>query len=155
MTDPHRIDADGPLSHLPAEQKAERAGSFGAVASQYERYRPGPPAAAVEWIIPSRVGRVVDLGAGTGALTRVLVERADEVVAVEPDDRMRSVLADELPAIPAVNGRGESMPLPDDCVDAVVASSSWHWMEPVPTLQRWVASSARWRPRRAVVGPGP
>jgi SAM-dependent methyltransferase len=90
--------------------------------------------AAVDWFLPSHVARVVDLGAGTGALTRLLVDRADEVVAVEPDDRMRSVLSQEVPGVVAATGRGESIPLPDGCVDAVMASSSWHWMDPVPTL---------------------
>ena len=89
----------------------------------------------MDWIVPAHVGRVVDLGAGTGALTRLLVAKADEVVAVEPDDRMRSVLAEEVPGVRAVDGRGESMPLPDHCADAVLASSSWHWMDPVPTLR--------------------
>src|SRR5580692_10104417 len=122
MADSDRPDQKVALSHLPSEQKAERARSFGAVASHYERYRPGPPSAAVDWIIPTRVGRVIDLGAGTGALTRLLVDRADDVVAVEPDDRMRAVLVEEVPRITAVNGRGESMPLPDDYADAVLAS---------------------------------
>jgi SAM-dependent methyltransferase len=134
VTDPETNDLEVPLSHLAPQKKAERAGSFGGVASHYERYRPGPPVAAVDWILPSHVGRVVDLGAGTGALTRLLVGRADDVVAVEPDDRMRSVLAEEVTGIRAVAGRGESMPLPDSSVDAVVASSSWHWMDPVPAL---------------------
>jgi SAM-dependent methyltransferase len=89
---------------------------------------------AVEWVLAERVGRAVDLGAGTGALTRLLVGRADEVVAVEPDDRMRAVLAEAVPGARAVAGRGEAIPLPDDSVDAVLASSSWHWMETVPTL---------------------
>ena len=80
--------------------KDERAGSFGAVAAEYERFRPGPPTSAVEWFLPTRVARVVDLGAGTGALTRLLIDRADEVVAVEPDDRMRSVLRAQVPARP-------------------------------------------------------
>src|SRR5207253_2858226 len=88
----------------------------------------------VDWILPTHVGRVVDLGAGTGALTRLLIDRADEVVAVEPDDRMRSVLTAEVPGARAVMGRGESMPLPDGYADAVLASSSWHWMDPIPTL---------------------
>jgi len=127
--------ADVPLSRLPADQKAIRSASFGDVASHYERYRPGPPVAAVDWILPASVGTVVDLGAGTGALTRLLVGRADEVVAVEPDDRMRSVLAQNLSGIRAVPGRGESIPLPDGAADAVLASSSWHWMDPVPTLR--------------------
>jgi SAM-dependent methyltransferase len=82
-----------------------------------------------------RVPRIVDLGAGTGALTRLLVEQADEVVAIEPDERMRSVLVASVPGIRAVDGRGESIPLPDACADAVLASSSWHWMDPVPTLR--------------------
>ena len=114
--------------------KETRAGSFGGVASHYERYRPGPPVDAADWFVPIRVGRVVDLGAGTGALTRLLIDRADEVVAVEPDDRMRSVLTEQVPGARAVRGRGESMPLPDRSADAVLASSSWHWMDPLPTL---------------------
>jgi ubiquinone/menaquinone biosynthesis C-methylase UbiE len=129
-----RRDLDVPLSHLGSEEKAKRAASFGGVASQYERYRPGPPLTAVEWILPDRVARVVDLGAGTGALTRLLIDKAESIVAVEPDDRMRSVLMEELPGVETVMGRGESIPLPDRSVDAVLASSSWHWMDPVPTL---------------------
>jgi SAM-dependent methyltransferase len=88
----------------------------------------------VDWILPTHVARVVDLGAGTGALTRLLVDRADEVVAVEPDDRMRAVLSAEVPGVSVVMGRGEAIPVPDGGADAVLASSSWHWMDPVPTL---------------------
>ena len=104
---------------LTPEQKAKRAASFGGAASHYERYRPGPPVEAVEWVLPAPVRTVVDLGAGTGALTRLLVGRADEVVAVEPDDRMRAVLAEAVPGARAVAGRGESIPLPDASADAV------------------------------------
>jgi len=120
---------------LPPEERAKRAGSFGGVAAEYDRFRPGPPAHAVDWILGGRRGRAVDLGAGTGALSRVLLERVDEVIAVEPDERMCSVLAAGLPQVRAVDGRGEAIPLPDGSIDAVVASSSWHWMDPVPTLE--------------------
>jgi SAM-dependent methyltransferase len=119
---------------LTPQQKAARASSFGGAASLYERYRQGLPVAAVDWILPEPVATVVDLGAGTGALTRLLVGRADEVVAVEPDDRMRAVLTESVPGARAVAGRGESIPLPDASADAVLASSSWHWMDTVPTL---------------------
>jgi SAM-dependent methyltransferase len=117
------------------EQRAERASSFGSIADHYGRYRPGPSAEAVSWVLPGHVGRVVDLGAGTGGLTRRLVGRADEVVAVEPDGRMREVLAQTLPEVRALAGTGESIPLPDRCAEAVLASASWHWMDLVPTLQ--------------------
>jgi SAM-dependent methyltransferase len=53
---------------------------------------------------------------------------------VEPDDRMRAVLIESVPGVRAVAGRGESIPLPEASVDAVLASSSWHWMDTVPTL---------------------
>ena len=128
-----------PLSHLEVEEKAKRAASFGGVASHYERYRPGPSSTAVDWLLPERIRRVVDLGAGTGALTRILVDRADEVVAVEPDDRMRAVLEESVQGVRVVKGTGESIPLPDGGADAVLASSSWHWMDPeraVPEVAR-------------------
>ena len=122
------------LQHLDAEEKAKRSGTFGAVASTYQRFRPGPPQAAVDWYLPTRVEHVVDLGVGTGALTRMLVERADRVSAVAPDDRMRQVLADELPSVQALKGTGERLPLADHSADAILASSSWHWMDVESTL---------------------
>jgi SAM-dependent methyltransferase len=129
-------DENGPvaLQHLDAGEKARRSGSFGAVASTYQRYRPGPPPASVDWFLPERVEHVVDLGAGTGALTGLLLDRADQVSAVEPDDRMRAVLTQELPSVDALEGSGERLPLIDGCADAVLASSSWHWMDVEATL---------------------
>jgi SAM-dependent methyltransferase len=121
-------------SALTPGQRAERASSFGSVADDYGRYRPGPSAEAVAWALPGHLGRVVDLGAGTGGLTRRLVGRAAEVVAVEPDERMRQVLTGSLPGVRAVAGRGESIPLARGCAEAVLASASWHWMDLVPTL---------------------
>ena len=123
------------MTPLTPEQKARRAASFGGAASHYERYRPGPPVQAVDWVLPEPVRTVVDLGAGTGALTRLLVGRADDVVAVEPDDRMRAVLSESVHGVRALPGRGEAIPLPDGSVDALLASSSWHWMDTIPTLQ--------------------
>jgi SAM-dependent methyltransferase len=115
-------------------ERATPAQSFGGIAPQYERYRPGPPESALTWILPTAVHRAVDLGAGTGAMSRLLVNRAEEVIAIEPDDRMRSVLSEEVPGIRVLKGSGESMPIPDGSVDAVLASSSWHWMDPIATL---------------------
>lgn len=127
---------DIPLSDLPAEEKAERASSFGEVAETYEAFRPGPSNSAIDWVLEDRhVDMALDLGAGTGACTRLLLAHADHVSAVEPDKRMREVLNAEVPAATVLAGRGESIPLPDSSVDAIFASSSWHWMEPEPTLK--------------------
>jgi SAM-dependent methyltransferase len=113
----------------PGEEKKTRSGSFGDVASTYERFRPGPPEAAITWMLPDSPATVVDLGAGTGAMTKDLVGRVDRIIAVEPDDRMRGILAGNLPQVTALRGTGESIPLDTSSVDVVLASSSWHWME--------------------------
>jgi SAM-dependent methyltransferase len=117
------------VDQMSDEEKRRRSESFGDAASTYERFRPGPPSAAISWMLPDAVTTVVDLGAGTGAMTKVLMGRADHVIAVEPDDRMRGILADNLPDVTALPGTGESIPLDDSSVDVVLASSSWHWMD--------------------------
>jgi SAM-dependent methyltransferase len=105
--------------------------SFGAVADDYDRLRPGPPDAALEWLIPVGAQVVVDVGAGTGLLSRGLASRVPRVVAVEPDDRMRAVLRSHSPGVEVVAGRGEALPLPDASADGVFVSSAWHWLDPV------------------------
>jgi len=108
--------------------------SFGAVAEDYNRYRPGPTAEVVEWLLPAGVHTVVDLGAGTGALTRLLVGLVPRVFSIEPDARMREVLAAHNPEATSLAGRGDAIPLEDGTADAVLVSSAWHWMEVEPTL---------------------
>jgi SAM-dependent methyltransferase len=112
----------------------ERARSFGTVAEDYDRWRPGPSPAVVDWLLPATARRVVDLGAETGALSRLLVERADEVVSLDPDPRMREVLARQVPGATVLEGRGERLPVDDASVDAILVSSAWHWMDVEPTL---------------------
>lgn len=104
--------------------------SFGAVADLYEQRRPTYPAAALEAVLPSGARRVVDVGAGTGKLTRVLVDRGLEVVAVEPDDRMRAVLAATVPEADVRAGTAEQLPLGSDEVDGVLFAQAWHWADP-------------------------
>jgi len=109
--------------------------SFGAIAEDYDRLRPGPPQAAVDWLVPAGCRVAVDLGAGTGLLTRALAGKVPQVVAVEPDPRMAAVLRArsleaELHGIRVAQSRGEEIPLPDASADGVFASSSWHWLDP-------------------------
>ena len=108
---------------------AGQASSFGLAAPAYERGRPGYPEAAIDWLLPSGARDVVDLGAGTGKLTRQLADRGLDVVAVEPADGMRAELARVLPGVPVLAGSAEHLPLPDDSADAVLVAQAWHWVD--------------------------
>jgi SAM-dependent methyltransferase len=109
--------------------RAVRARSFGRVAVEYDRIRPGYPAAALADLPP---GRVVDVGAGTGKLTTVLAAAGHPVVAVEPDPDMRTVLeGHRLPGVAVLDGAGERLPVPDGSASAVAYGQAWHWVEPV------------------------
>ena len=134
MTDNSGMASEAERGRLSSEEKDRRSGSFGESALLYESFRPGPPPEAVDWMLQTRTRTVVDLGAGTGAMTKLLVERADRVIAVEPDERMLEVLAGNNPSVMALKGSGEAIPLPDSSADAVVASASWHWMDPLKAL---------------------
>jgi ubiquinone/menaquinone biosynthesis C-methylase UbiE len=107
------------------------ARSFEDVAELYERVRPSYPNAAVEWLA-ERLGidvtsTVLDLGAGTGKLTRAFLPRARRVIAVEPGSEMLAQLERAVPEAEAILGPAEAIPLDDDVVDAVVCGQSFHW----------------------------
>jgi SAM-dependent methyltransferase len=74
-------------------------------------------------------GVVLDLGAGTGKLTRGVLALGRDVVAVDPDAAMLARLASELPAVRAEVGTAEEIPLPDASVGAVVLGQAWHWVD--------------------------
>ena len=123
-----------------------RAASFGAAADAYERGRPSYPGEAIDWLLPAGARRVLDLGAGTGKLTRQLRERGLDVVAVEPSAGMRDRLAASLPGITLLDGAAESIPLADHSVDAVVVAQAWHWMDPsraLPEVARVLTAGGR------------
>jgi SAM-dependent methyltransferase len=117
-----------------AATDSARAFSFGQQAETYDRFRPAPPPAAVEWVLSTSCPIALDVGAGTGALSRRMAERAASVVAVEPDPRMLSVLARRSPTVIPVEGLAEHLPFGGSTVDAVMISSAWHWMDPQSTI---------------------
>jgi SAM-dependent methyltransferase len=102
-------------------------------AADYERSRPSYPAAAMSCIVgraglgPGRT--VVDLAAGTGKLTRLLVPSGAEVIAVEPVAAMRDELAKVAPGVEILDGTAESLPFPDASVDAVTIGQAFHWFD--------------------------
>jgi SAM-dependent methyltransferase len=116
--------------------REEMSRSFGGAARAYETGRPDYPAEAVEWMLEpvrgdARRVRVADVGAGTGKLTRALVDAVAEVVAIDPGPAMLESLRGSVPGVPTFAGTGESLPLPDAALDAVVFGQAWHWVDPV------------------------
>jgi SAM-dependent methyltransferase len=109
------------------------AKGFSAGADAYERGRPSySPDAIAKLVEELRIGpgsRVLDLAAGTGKLTRQLVETGAQLVAVEPIAEMRAKLAAALPSVEAIEGTAEAIPLPNQSVDAVVVGQAFHWFE--------------------------
>jgi SAM-dependent methyltransferase len=117
---------------LHPETWRRRRTSFGSVAAGYAAHRPGYPADAVVFLLGKRVQRVLDLGAGTGLLTGVLLAAGREVVAVDPAEAMLAELRARYPQVSAHVGDAEAIPLPDGSVDAVVAGQAAHWFDPEP-----------------------
>ena len=118
------------------------------MAAEYERHRPDYPEEALRWaadelgLAPG--ARVLDVGAGTGKLTRGLVALGFEVVAVEPGGPMLDQLRQAVPEAEAVEAQAEAIPLPDASVAAAFAGQAFHWFDrerALPELRR-------------VIGPG-
>jgi SAM-dependent methyltransferase len=117
--------------------------AFELVADLYERARPEYPAEAIAWIVGEldlRTGRtVLDLGAGTGKLTRALVRTGARVIAVEPGEQMLAQLRSAVPEAEPLLGAAEAIPLPDASVDGVTIGQAFHWFrhdEALPELHR-------------------
>jgi SAM-dependent methyltransferase len=108
---------------------AARRLSFGAVADMYDRARASYAVAAVDWVLPDGARRVLDLAAGTGKLTQVLVGHDLDIVAIDPSEPMLELLRRKLPDVDARAGSAEATGLPDADVDAVVIGSALHWFD--------------------------
>ena len=121
-----------------SELQHPKARGFELVADVYERARPSYPEEAVAWLaerLDLRPGRMVlDLGAGTGKLTRSLVETGARVLALEPGDEMRAQLTAAVPTAEPVAAAAEAIPLADASVDAATAAQSFHWFRPGEAL---------------------
>ncbi len=99
------------------------------MAEAYERGRPTYPTDAVQWMLGDQPRSVLELGAGTGKLTRVLVALGHDVHATDPDPAMLAVLETQLPGTPTAVASAEEIPLADGSVDAVIAAQAFHWFD--------------------------
>jgi SAM-dependent methyltransferase len=123
--------------------RATRSRSFETVAAEYERHRPDYPEEALRWAA-ARLGleagaRVLDVGAGTGKLTRGLVALGFEVAAVEPGGPMLAQLRSAVPEAEAYEAAAEAIPAGDAAFDAAFAGQAYHWFDreaALPELRR-------------------
>ncbi|MDQ4005880.1 MAG: class I SAM-dependent methyltransferase [Actinomycetota bacterium] len=109
------------------------SGGFGTAAEEYARARPDYPGEAVDRLAQElEIGRrctVLDIGAGTGKLTRQLAELGSWVLAVEPVEAMRRMFSASLPGVPMVAGVAEALPVRAGQFDAVVCGQAFHWFD--------------------------
>ena len=119
------------MSDDPESHHAQRAASFASTAAAYERARPGYPQDLLERVF-AEIGierpRILDLGAGTGKLTRQLLAFGS-VTAVEPLEAMRAQLEAVVPGVVSLAGSAESIPLPDGSIDVVTVGQAYHWFD--------------------------
>jgi SAM-dependent methyltransferase len=124
--------------------------AFGNAAADYERGRAEwPDAVAAVGEVPRRA-EVLDLAAGTGKLTRVLARHFARVIAVEPSEEMRALIA----GVEALPGAAESIPLADASVDAVFCGDAFHWFD-WPVAVREIARVLRPRGTLVLAWNGP
>jgi SAM-dependent methyltransferase len=121
---------DGDLG-LAMSVNEKAALGFSRAADAYERGRPDYPGEAVDYlagVLSLRPGRVaLDLGAGTGKLTKLLLPTGAKVIAVEPLEEMAQKIRSSLPEVDLYQGTAESIPLPAASVDAVLVAQAFHW----------------------------
>jgi SAM-dependent methyltransferase len=115
------------------------AANFVDVADAYERGRPEYTPEVAETIAAelniAPGARVLDLAAGTGKLTRALLGAGLDVVAVEPQARLRDILAASVGVERVLDGFAEAIPLPDASVDAVTVADAFHWFDQAAALR--------------------
>jgi SAM-dependent methyltransferase len=105
------------------------AAGFGSAAEVYERARPSYPPEAIDWLL-MRTGveegdTIVDLGAGTGKLTRLLAPAGARIVAIEPVPEMRALIG----VGEVMDGTAEAIPLDDGAAALVTVAQAFHWFD--------------------------
>jgi SAM-dependent methyltransferase len=107
------------------------ATGFASAVDAYERGRPSYPPVAIANLARefglTQASTILDLAAGTGKLTRLLVGLAGHVIGVEPSEPMRAELREQVPTVDARAGTAEAIPAADGSVDAVFVGEAFHW----------------------------
>lgn len=131
---------------LPDNRDGRLVRAFGDVAEIFDQVRPDYPPAAVDWLTgPGRL-TVIELGAGTGKLTRGLSAAGHDVLAVEPAPEMIAMLQQNVKRVRSAVATAEAIPAPSRSADVVVASHSFHWFdkpEALPEIARVLRPGGR------------
>jgi ubiquinone/menaquinone biosynthesis C-methylase UbiE len=121
------------VDRLLADKALLGLAGFATGAERYERARPGYPGEAIDHLLQTlAIGpttRVLDVAAGTGKLTRVLVAAGANVVASDPSAAMRTTFVDVLPGTPVAGATAEHLPFADQSFDAVTVAQAFHWFD--------------------------
>lgn len=128
-----RLILDSPNIHRSA------AMGFEASPDAYERGRADYPQEAIlilsDRLQLAKTSTVVDLGAGTGKLTRALLPVGCTLIAVEPVTAMRRALTRLTPGVEVLDGCAEDIPLDSGSVDAVICAQAFHWFDGPPAAR--------------------
>lgn len=126
------------------------ARGYQSAVEHYERGRPSYPDDALSFIVNELAigpqSTVVELGAGTGKFTDLLVFTDATIVAVEPVPAMREALARNCPTVTVLDGTAEAIPVGDASADALVAAQAFHWFDgerALPEIHRVLREGAR------------
>jgi SAM-dependent methyltransferase len=117
MTDQWRLHED-----------RRRAGSFGDDADRYDRVRPQYPGELIDALMVDRPRSVLDVGCGTGIVSRLFLARGCEVLGLEPDPRMAEVARRS--GVPVEGGTIEAWEPAGRRFDLLTAGQAWHWVQP-------------------------
>lgn len=104
---------------------------YSSAADRYASGRPDYPLAVAAWLRAvvglNENATVLDLGAGTGKFLPILRRTGARIIALEPVPAMRAQLAARNPDVEVLAGTAETIPLPDEALDAVICAQSFHW----------------------------
>ena len=112
-----------------SDEMRTHALSFATVAEAYDRARPSYPPEAASWLVGRSRARVVELGAGTGKLTELLVDAGHEVIATDPLPEMLARLRTRVPGAHTAVATAEHIPVASQSADVVVCAQSFHWFD--------------------------
>jgi ubiquinone/menaquinone biosynthesis C-methylase UbiE len=128
------------MNGTPALHNMNPQGRFSSRAKDYAKYRPSYPTETIDYIVAELANKsqlvAADIGAGTGISARLLADRGFPVIAIEPNESMRSV-AQAHPLVAFRHGSAEDTKLPDNSVDLVTCFQAFHWFNPEPTLKEF------------------